>query len=433
MRLFRVEPIGLETDEVESFSSYLLRLAQVHGVTLGRLLTALKDAYSKDYPGWQEDAVTQANPESLANMVRPIDSAAEILTIVEHYTGVECLRATTFQALRRVAYASQGLFHRHIRWCPQCLREDVEFGRAPYFRLLWAFKDLKVCPTHHTAIVTRCPACYARQNSVVRRKRVHRCHRCRTALLEPHEDEKLPQRTDQHDCCDLAELTRWVASDPELVFEEDAARRLLRAVFDRVWALEDERNFWKVLPKEQSLMISYSNRKLTMRMLRRIAYRLGVSLPALLAGEIECWTPQLDARWLEDLPHSMNPAKRRRRHDRSEVLKRLLEYREAIVPESPPPLATVAKDIGISTGGLEYLFPAISGEIKAAYQAWRVSERRRKRLEATVAVMEYLAEEGTKKTRKGALKQIRAQTGLPKNVLREVIATTFDEEQVAAR
>jgi len=426
VRLFRVEPIGRETEEVESFSSYVLRLAKAHGVSVGRLLTDLKAAYARDNPEWHEETITDAKPATLADMVRPIDSAAELLEVVEHYTGVSGLRATTFQALRQACYRSVGLFHNHLRWCPACFEEDLNLGMTPYFRLLWAFKDVTHCHKHGVPIIMRCPKCFGRQNSTSRVRGIHLCRKCKAPLLEQHRSEETPDQSEKTDYRDLRELTGYVASNPALVFEDGAARRLLQAIFDRVWELEDEREFWKILPKEQSLMISYSDKKLTMKMLRRIAYRLGISLPGLLAGEVECWTPQLDPRWLSELPANLNPAKRPRKHNRSALLARLQEFRQTVDPGEPPPLVAVAKEIGISTGGMEYLFPAISNEIKGAYQKWKIEDKERKRLEATAAVFEYLASDRSPKSRKDALRVIREQTGLPKNVLRDVISQSFD-------
>ena len=425
MLLFRVEPIGRETEEVESFSSYVLRLAKVHGVSVGRMLTELKAAYTRENPGWQEETVTDANPATLADMVRPVDSAAELLEVVEHYTGVSGLRSTTFQALRQACYRSVGLFHNHMRWCPACFEEDLNLGMTPYFRLLWSFKDVTHCHKHGVPIVTRCPKCFGRQNSTSRVRGIHLCRKCKTPLLEKHRSEEAADRADESDYRDLRELTGFVASNPSLVFEDGAARRLLQAIFDRVWDLEDEREFWKILPKEQSLMISYGDKKLTMKMLRRIAYRLGISLPGLLAGEVDCWTAQLDPRWLSELPANLHPAKRRRRHDRDALRARRQECRQSVDPTKPPPLVAVVKEIGISTGGMEYLFPATSKEIKGAFQKWRIEEKERKRLEATAAVFEYLASDRSPKSRKDALRVIRDQTGLPKNVLREVISRSF--------
>lgn len=427
MQLFRIEPFGLETDEVESLSSYLLRLAKVHGVTLGRLLTTLKTDYQNANPGWIDYSETHANPQTLATLVRPTDSVADLLRIIESVTGDIGLRATTFQALRHACYRSVGLFHGYLRWCPECFTEDVRAGGQAYYRLIWSFKDVEFCHKHGAPIISRCPKCYRRQNSVNRRKAIHRCFKCSTELTCRHTDEVVAEAADVVSYSDLLDLTRWVASKPQLEFREGDARKLLQAIFDRVWDLEEEREFWKILPKEQSLMISYSDKKLTMSMLRRIAYRLGISLPGLLAGEVECWTAQLEPRWLENLPVSMVPAKRRKKHDRNAVLERIQECLSNAEPDGPPPLAAVAKMVGVSTGGLEYLFPAISRGIKSDYQQWKTEERERKRVEAATAVMEYLASEQPKKCRKRALVYLRESTSLPKNVLLQAIAVAFSE------
>lgn len=427
MQLFRIEPIGLETDEVEALSSYLLRLAKAHGVTLGRLLTTLKKEYQNSNPDWIDYSETNANPQTLATLVRPTDSVADLLRIIESITGDIGLRATTFQALRHACYRSVGLFHEYLRWCPECFTEDVRTRDQAYYRLLWSFKDVEMCHKHGAPIISRCPQCYSRQNSVNRRKAIHRCFKCGTELTCRHVNEAVRESADVAAYSDLLDLTRWVASKPQLEFREGDARKLLQAIFDRVWELEEEREFWKILPKEQSLMISYSDKKLTMSMLRRIAYRLGISLPGLLAGEVECWTAQLEPRWLENLPVSMVPAKRRKKHDRNAVLERIQECLSNAERDEPPPLAAVAKTVEVSTGGLEYLFPAISRGIKSDYQQWKTEERERKRVEAATAVMEYLASEQPNKCRKRALVYLRESTSLPKNVLLQAIAVAFSE------
>lgn len=392
MRLYKVRPIGRETEEVESLSSYVIRLARVHGVSIGRLLGDLKEHYRKNYPDKVDDWITDAKPEKLPAIIRPIDSAAELIEVLQHYTGREDLRCYTFQALRHACYRSVGLFAEHIRWCPECFKEDLQLGIPTYLRLLWSFKEVTSCHKHQTQIISRCHKCYARQNSQHRRKRVHLCRRCGAELFEAHRSEKLPQNELQHsDYLDLRALTAAVASDPNLEYQKGAARRLLKAIFDQVWELKEERDFWKVLPKEQSLMICYSNKHLTMKSLRRVAYRLGISLPGLLAGEVECWTPQLDQNWLGDLPVTLNPAKRRKRVDRKKLLEELTGYRQQIDPAQPPPLAEVGRRLHISTGGLEYLFPGICAEIKENYQKWKITERIRKRESAVAEVLEYIA------------------------------------------
>jgi len=85
----------------------------------------------------------------------------------------------------------------------------------------------------------------------------------------------------------------------------------------------------------------------------------------------------------------------------------------------------VARVVGISTGGLEYLHPNICKEIKRDYQVWLVEDRERKYATAATEVWQYLRSDLPGKSRKHALRTLREKTQLPKNLLREVIATEF--------
>lgn len=169
MRLYKIRPIGLETEDVESLSSYVIRLAIAHGVSVGLLLDYLKVAYRKEFPEWEQSRVNKANPESLVTMVRPVDSAAELIDVLAHFTGVDSLRSCTFQALREICYSSRGLFADNLRWCPECFVDDRRLGSEPYLRLIWSFKEVVRCHKHNAPIITRCPNCFRKQNSKYKR------------------------------------------------------------------------------------------------------------------------------------------------------------------------------------------------------------------------------------------------------------------------
>jgi len=232
---------------------------------------------------------------------------------------------------------------------------------------------------------------------------------------------------------DLISLVIEVGSDPNLVYDPMDSIRLLEEIFGVIWSLYAESNFWQSIPKGESFLEGFESKPIPVRHLRRIAYRLGISFPGLLAGEADCWTPQLNPAWLADLPENLRPKKRRQLVNREEVLRSLNDLRASVDPMKPPSLALVARIVGISTGGLEYLHPMVCEEIKRDYQQWLQSERKRKHREALVEVWAYLKSDTVGKSRKNALKTIRARTNLPKNVLLKVIAKEFEKTRGKAQ
>jgi len=425
MRLFDMGPIGLGTEHVESFPSYILRLSAAHGISLSRLFNELKADDGKSAVSCNPSASTSSLPWSTVSMVRPTETTHDVVSLVSHYTGRDDLRGTTFLALRQLNYRSVDLFSNAIRWCPCCFREDRDNGRPAYFRLIWSFKEVEYCHHHNVMLEDHCSHCQYKQHGQGRHFDLSKCRRCKKPLSEKPQALSIEQLS--RDVCfrDLIALACEVSGDATLEYNSMASVNLLEKIFDKVWELDAEKEFCQLIPKDESLMIVTMNKPVTVKKLRRVAYRLGISFPGLLAGEAECWTPQLDPRWLSDLPENMRPPKRRESVDRDEVLARLTAVRKSVDPKCPPPLAYVARVVGISTGGLEYLHPSICKEVKQNYQLWLVEDREQKYATAATEVWQYMRSDLPGKSRKHALRTLREKTQLPKNLLREVIAEEF--------
>jgi len=336
------------------------------------------------------------------------------------------LRSTTFQALSRLRYRSVDLFDNQLRWCPVCWEQDVDLYGTAYFRLFWAFREVDHCQIHNVQLESRCPHCDTRPMGAGLRPRIDSCPKCGESLTSHQSPMPVSNLFCPTACCpDLHDLLCAFSADPDLEFEPQAAQDVLKRIFDRIWELNDERAFWEIAPRLEMLAIVTSDEVVTVKTLRRAAYWLGVDFSGLLAGEIQCYTGQLDPKWLNKLPESMRPKKRRDLVDRKELLTNMSAVRASIDPENPPSLAQVAKLVGVSTGELEYIHPEICREIKAKYRSWQEMERVRKRSESMVEVWRYLDSDIPEKSRKHALKTIRMRTKLPKNVLREVIKAEF--------
>lgn len=425
MNLFRLDPIGLGTESVESFSSYMVRLAAVHGVSLLRFLEHLRAVDAKAEQPLSLYANTTVRPWSLCSMVRPTDTTEDLVNLISHYTGRTDLRATTFLALKEMRYRSVDLFSNVMKWCPSCFEDDISCGRDAYHRLIWSCQEVEYCHIHNMRLESKCPYCCTKQNGMARHFRMDSCRRCK----EPLTAEKTPMSASQltEDVCfrDLIALVCAISGDPDTLYQPMDSVLLLEKIFEKAWQLNDEREFWNLLPRDESLAIVTMNKPVTVKKLRRVAYRLGISFPGLLAGEVQCWTAQLNASWLEDLPANMQPIRRPGWSDRNELFDRLTSTIKASDVNSPPPLAHIATVVGVSTGALEYHFPEICKSVKKRYQDWMKRDQERKFLEATVRVWEYLNNPDPHKSRKHALKVIRADSDLPKNILREVIAQEF--------
>jgi len=433
VNLYKLDPIGIGTEHVESFPSYVTRLATVHGMSIENFFSTLRE-YDRRH-NWRIKRIRESspNPWKTLAMVRPTKNTRDIVGIIERHTGRSDLRCTTFLAMEHLKSRSVDLFSDQVRWCPCCLLDDIENGRTTYFRLIWCFEEVEYCHHHNVKLEDGCPSCNRYQIGVRRSYDLSACRHCDESLCS--RVRPMTSATLFREICfkDLISLVIEVGSDPNLVYDPMDSIRLLEEIFGVIWSLYAESNFWQSIPKGESFLEGFESKPIPVRHLRRIAYRLGISFPGLLAGEADCWTPQLNPAWLADLPENLRPKKRRQLVNREEVLRSLNDLRASVDPMKPPSLALVARIVGISTGGLEYLHPMVCEEIKRDYQQWLQSERKRKHREALVEVWAYLKSDTVGKSRKNALKTIRARTNLPKNVLLKVIAKEFEKTRGKAQ
>lgn len=148
--LHALRPYGVGTPDVESLLSYFCRLSVSHGVlipALARLVVETLGCDLREGFDWHE--------RNLSGMGEAAQTWAGALSSL---TGVENLDQLTLLPWRNVV-AQKGLAAGRGRWCPECLAEDLECGRAPYFRLGWDIKAVTICHKHKTPLVDVCADC----------------------------------------------------------------------------------------------------------------------------------------------------------------------------------------------------------------------------------------------------------------------------------
>lgn len=177
--LLKVSPIGVGTDEVESLSSFLFRLASANGVTLIQLMELVRRASSHSDTG-----------EHRSKTQRVFDVRAR-LSAVEALGGNKDLTRLTFLPLSAKNGAGAIRSLRDSRaWCEQCFVEDRSVERPPFDRLIWSSRFMMRCPFHKILLRTTCPKCVNLQSIGEKRKTfsasgVDRCVHCESSLVGP--------------------------------------------------------------------------------------------------------------------------------------------------------------------------------------------------------------------------------------------------------
>jgi TniQ len=177
-RLYPLEPLGVGTGEVESLSSYVLRLTAEHCLPLAALFDEMvaplvREARllsTTDYPEFV-----------LVNAARPINGMGVTAT-----TCVQALESLTLRTDLRwlTAMTWQGIFTtqywlRPVRaWCAACFESQRREDRIIFEPLLWTLRVVTVCPIHKRALVTVCPHCRCESLPMTRHSRPGHCAKC---------------------------------------------------------------------------------------------------------------------------------------------------------------------------------------------------------------------------------------------------------------
>ncbi len=417
MSLFKLHPIGVGTPKVESLASYFVRLASIHALSPNELRALVLNRYSDDFRCADEFVRPEYAIPQLNHLIRPTSFNAELVRDLEAATDIGGLSATTFLVLGREFGRQRGVFRDNVAWCPLCFDEEIAFGQQPYWHLVWGLKDYSKCHLHDCNLEDKCPSCGAWQNTLSMRGCLSSCFSCGTRL-NTRAGAKASPASDTVYVQDLVGLVAGISENPTLALRQEAARKCVDALFDEVWRREEERRLWELVPRDDCISIVCGDKELTLPVLRRVAYRLGVSLYGILTGKVEPVNKVLDPAWLIDLPPNLRPRPKRRRINRTKLLERLEAARRSF--DEPPALSRVASRAKTSTGAIEYHFPAFAQDVKTAYRQFRDDKRQRNEEIGRTLIFRYLAE-SSRVSKKSAQRYVASKSNLSKNHIRRLV------------
>lgn len=186
--LYHLAPEGVGTPLVESFTSYLTRLAAAHCVSTGLLLRQVI------LPGFGQTYLTGAgNHPNLSAVWQAAPAlnggdnwAAAWVERVGELTRRPDLHATTCLPWAAVL-PSRGLIRRARAWCPHCYADQQAQGAVIYDPLLWSLQAHTHCPLHWRPLVHTCPALNCRRALPLLHAYAYpgHCSRCGAWLGQP--------------------------------------------------------------------------------------------------------------------------------------------------------------------------------------------------------------------------------------------------------
>jgi biotin operon repressor len=146
--LYNLSPVNYTGKDVESLSSYILRLANLHCLKVRDLFTSLI------FPDFIEPKKEYFSPQINGHGIL----ATNTIKILEKLTGRGDLKKLTLTNYREVLSRVK-LFKTHKSWCPVCLNEMQKKSEIIYEKNIWNINGYSICVKHFTNLENTCEKC----------------------------------------------------------------------------------------------------------------------------------------------------------------------------------------------------------------------------------------------------------------------------------
>ena len=150
-RLYSLRPMAIGTLRVESLSSYIMRVAEAHTVSVRTLI--LQEIFP-DLSTKPKNAHF-SGLHSLNGMGACFEQWVAILGKLTSRHDLCALTLLPWQSLM----TSGGILRRRRTWCPRCFQEWQRHGKPIYECLAWVLAPVTVCPIHYVLLEQHCPNC----------------------------------------------------------------------------------------------------------------------------------------------------------------------------------------------------------------------------------------------------------------------------------
>lgn len=423
--LFPISVIGNGTAEVESLASYLHRISYKHGVYVGVLL-------KKSYKYAIKKNIISHNcllPHyiSVNELIRPEKVTTMLVDLFQKLTGQD-LSATVLWVIKNSLGRSVGEIVEGFRWCPECFAEMLNVGDEPYFKLIWHLTAIRACPIHRTPLISKCDFCGCTQTSYIKKNSIGFCQDCGKSLSKRKKRLRPVDILNRWEDIglDVVELFKDIAVIQPNSLPNDGVHKSVEDIFEYYWRIGRETEFYSALSRDELLAIVFKQSSVSFKSARKIAYRLGVSLSALLSGDAINISNMLDDEQFCWLPPGFLESGRKAKRDHVKILNKIkVEIKNS---KSPISLKQLAKKIDVSVGYLEYRHPVLVSSITQRYMDYCEEMKLKKLHAAQSKALDFFLNEkykNEKHSRKQAYRTLRAETGLPKHLLRRAIQVAY--------
>ena len=157
--LYQLQPLHVGKPMVESLTSYIIRLSNVHSVSTGSLISKIvTECLDKEYISYGSSKGLHklySRTSALNGIgVMAVDwvQAIQTLTLRNELSRLTLLNW-------RSVFPSRKLLRQKRAWCSYCYQEWLLSGEIICEPLLWAVDSVKLCHKHGTVLVMECSHC----------------------------------------------------------------------------------------------------------------------------------------------------------------------------------------------------------------------------------------------------------------------------------
>lgn len=363
---------GLGSVEVECLSTYIARLAHVHGVSPFQFIHHVKGWWARLHP---------ANPSVPEYMITTGvmsvcgsgDDTRKLVDILTEATGVAGLRTGTLLCLSDVISNSGRLALKPKRaWCPACWSEDLRRDGVIYDRLLWRLLETTRCPIHRLSLLTACPGCGRLQRGYERLGNLAQCQVCRSSLIPPSTTWQV-DNTPGFGERDLSELVALSSAQSDKTFDGAAYKVFCAAIAYRNTRRAQDWNEVEFKQLIHSLRDRFSP---TLRHLLKAAAVMDVPLRLILEDpKSAAAVANVPARqvWKCEIPlHDRPWYSAEKRKATGEALRAALAASEAGRPVNPREIAAQHQ---VSDAAAKRWYPILFEALESRYMQSKASEK----------------------------------------------------------
>nr|WP_285289152.1 TniQ family protein [Bacillus sp. ISL-41] len=176
--LYNIEPIGIGTKSVESFTSYLMRTAYEHNITLGNLFNKLI------IPQLKKGYLTRSSLyggnrlyEGAKTINGFLENSYDLVKVMETLTGRNDLVNLTLFNLKEFIPV-RNLLKESLSWCPKCISKWKRTREVLHYPLIWHIQPVTVCIEHKCLLESECSACNKKVDILRRESITGFCSNC---------------------------------------------------------------------------------------------------------------------------------------------------------------------------------------------------------------------------------------------------------------